>query len=85
MIEADIDGREEFADASSEYGVAGRRILHIEQRLRKAVEIVDRLRLLHGGYRGAGDVPVRGDRENRFRFADLRAELPPRLGVTVAR
>ena len=84
LIEADIDGREELADASGECGVAGCRILHVEQRLRKAVEIVDGLWLLHGGYRRAGGVPVRGDRENRFRFTDPRAELPPRLGVTVA-
>src|SRR5256885_8584129 len=57
LIEADVDGREELAYASGECGVAGRRILHIEQRLRKAVEIVDRLRLLHTRDRRAGRVP----------------------------
>src|SRR5205085_176955 len=83
MVETDRDRSEELANARGELRVTGRGILHIEQRLRKTVEIMDRLRPRHRRDRRAADEPVRGDCQDRLRLAGERAELPPGLGVAV--
>src|SRR6266487_4088998 len=84
IIEPYLDGVEQLAHARGKPWIARRRVLDVEQRLREAVEIVDRFRLFHRGHRGSLRVPVRRDAKDRFGPRDGLAELSPGLGVLVA-
>src|SRR3989442_2875060 len=84
MVELRLDGVEALAAGLGEPRVARRWILDVEQFLREAVEVVDRLRLFHRGHRGAARVPVRRDAQDRLRSWNGLAEFPPSLGVLVA-
>src|SRR3989442_8905415 len=84
MVELRLDGVEALAAGLGEPRVAWRWILDVEQFLREAVEVVDRLRLFHRGHRGAARVPVRRDAQDRLGSWNGLAEFPPSLGVLVA-
>jgi hypothetical protein len=70
---------QQFDRARSQCGRAGRRILDLVQRLREAVEIVDRLRFRRPRNRGRIGFPMRRGDEDRFGLRQLaRDALPDR-------
>ena len=73
VLDHDI-GRQELADPRRQGRIAGRAVLDVEQRLREAAEIVDRLRRRPGAdRRGAARLPVGADHQHRLRTRQLAA------------
>ena len=72
-----------ISDLLGEARRSRRRVLEVEQRLRKPVEVMDRSRRRHRGHRSGADVPVRGDRQDRARPGNRSAERRPCRGVSI--
>jgi hypothetical protein len=91
MIEAPLvpiepaPGRlDRFDDFLRDVGRTGGRIIEIEQRLRKAVKVVDGARPGHGGYRRRANEPVSGDGQHRARPGKRFAHRAPCIREVVA-
>ncbi len=83
LIRMHLERRQQGAYARRQRRIAGRRIAQVEQRLRKAAEIVDGRRRRHRGDAGAMRGPVGGDDQDRARTRQDRAEPAPDAGVDV--
>ena len=84
LVQTDWGAADELLRRLSQSGAAGRRVLHVKQRLRKAAKIVDGTRIGHGGEPCAARFPVRGDAQNGVRFGHFaceRANRTTKLGV----
>ena len=84
LVQTDRRAGDELLCRLSQCGAAGRGVLHVKQRLRKAAEIVNGTRFRHGGEPCAARFPVRGDAQNGVRFGHFACECANRttkLGV----
>src|SRR5262249_54376303 len=87
VLEPDRYGTEQTLHAARERGIPGRGVLDVVQLSGEAVEVVNGRRQIVDRDGGEGDVPVRGDGEDRVRRRDLFAEPAPgaRPGVVLER
>ena len=69
---------QQLRNARREIRSAGRGIALLVESLRETAEIVDRLGTRGGTHFRIARVPVRGDREDRFRARQLRRQFRPR-------
>ena len=77
MVEAHLGLLNQRGRLPGQLRIAGRRILYLEQFLWEAAEIVDGLRLRHGGDVGAARQPMSGDTEDGLGLGDLPPQLRP--------
>ena len=82
-VETDVGRLNGVDDAPRDLRIARCGVLHVKERLWKAIEIVDRTGRAHRGDRGDVDVPVSRDDEHRRGLGDGRAKVGPTLGVAV--
>ena len=83
LVETRPHRRDHFGDLLRERGVARRRVLHPEELLREAEEVVNGRRVLHRGECRRVDVPMGRDHDDAAWPPDRCAERPPALRVAV--
>ena len=84
VVELHVEWHQQFLHSARQHRIAGRRVLHLKKFLRKAAEVVNRPGRRRDSDDGLGDVPVRGDRKDRFGLRCLLADPTPRLRVRIA-